>query len=168
MAGHRVLCPLCSFADVSVTVTFHVLLLSLSCFLFFPLCYPLPLTFLPCLLHAHFSLSPMSLRRTWTILGWYESRSAYTVLVSVYHYHVPIHWCSFPHLGRKPQGKHLTSGPKFYAWCDPPSTITFIPFSTLPSKCKTYKNMCVSLALQIHHPIQPSPKNDFAVGLTHD
>ena len=83
-----------SFWDSSeiraVTVTFHVLLLSFSCFLFFSLCYPLPLTFLPCLLHAHFSLSPMSLRRTWTILGWYESRSAYTVLVSVYHYHVPI------------------------------------------------------------------------------
>ena len=100
---------------ISVTVTFHVSLLSLSWFLFFPLCYPLPLTFLPCLLRAHFSLSPMSLRRTWTILGWYESRSAYTVLVSVYHYHVPIHWCSFPHfnLGWKPRGKHLTSGPKF-------------------------------------------------------
>ena len=83
-------------------------------FSLFFLCYPLPLTFLPCLLHAHFSLSPMSLRRTWTILGWYESRSAYTVLVSVYHYHVPIHWCSFPHfnLGWKPRGKHLTSGPK--------------------------------------------------------
>ena len=44
-----------------------------------------------------------------------ESRSAYTVLVSVYHYHVPIHWCSFPHfnLRWKPRGKHLTSGPKF-------------------------------------------------------
>ena len=30
------------------------------------------------------------------------------------------------------------------------------------SNVKPIKNMCVSPALQIHHPIQPSPKNGFA------
>ena len=60
--------------------------------------------------------------------------------------------------------KHLTSGPDLaldviHPWV---LTITFKPFSTLLFKCKAYRNMCVSLALQIHHRIQPSPKNGFA------
>ena len=66
-------------------------------------------------------------------------------------------------LGPEATRQTLDQWPKIYAWCDPLSTITFIPFSTLSftCKCKAYKIMYMSLALWIHHPIQLSPKNSF-------
>ena len=66
-------------------------------------------------------------------------------------------------LGPEATRQTLDQWPKIYAWCDPLSTITFIPFSTLSftCKCKAYKIMYMSLAQWIHHPIQLSPKNSF-------
>ena len=66
-------------------------------------------------------------------------------------------------LGPEATRQTLDQWPNIYAWCDPLSTITFIPFSTLSftCKCKAYKIMYMSLALWIHHPIQLSPKNSF-------
>ena len=66
-------------------------------------------------------------------------------------------------LGPQATRQTLDQWPKIYAWCDPLSTITFIPFSTLSftCKCKAYKIMYMSLALWIHHLIQLSPKNSF-------
>ena len=140
---------------ISVTVTFHVLLLSLSCFLFFPLCYPLPLTFLPCPLQAHFSLSPKTnmdnLRMRW------EPLCIHSISLTV-PLPCPYSLVFLSSLGPEATRPTLDQWPKNYAWRDSPKNgiasfhnpfSSFIIPSPLFFLCHPLP-LLVSLALRLH------------------